>query len=390
VPGQHATLSPSGAERWISCPASVRLTADMPNESSKYAMEGTCCHALADIEARLSFGMITPAEATRERNMWRKHWQQEIGLTEEQEEEMANHVAAYLVLIHERVSAYPDSQVLFEQRVPTGIPSSWGTSDTVIVSPVHVEIIDLKYGMGVRVSAAGNPQLRLYGVGALEGIGDLLGDPETVTMTVFQPRLDHTDSETMAADDLREWRDSLLPVAELALGEDAPFGPSEDACRWCPAAGQCRAQLEWATQADFGTPAEMLSPEELAEVLKQVDAIEKWCEQVRAVGLDLIYTKGQPVPGWKAVRSGGRRSIPAANQEAAIEAMLAAGHSIAEVSTRKAKGIGELERLLSKPKFAAIVEPFVVKGQGSVSLAPEDDKRPAINPNTEAVKEFTE
>jgi hypothetical protein len=362
----------------------------MPNESSVYAKEGTCAHALGEIEARLSFGIITPAEATRERNLWRKHWQAEIGLTEEQEEEMANHVAAYVDLIHERADAYPDSNVLFEQRLATGIPSSWGTSDTVIVSPVHVEVVDLKYGMGVRVSAVGNPQLRLYGVGALEGIAELLGDPETVTMTVFQPRLDHTDSETMTAADLKAWRDSLIPIAEIALGDDAPFGPSEDACRWCPAAGQCRAQLEWATQADFGTPADLLEPAELAEALAQVDAIEKWCEQVRAVGLDLIYTKGTPVPGWKAVRSGGKRSIPVGNQEAAIEAMVQVGLSIEEISTRKTKGIGDLVKLLGKPKFAAIVEPYVVKGQGSISLAPEGDKRPAINPNTEAQKEFSE
>lgn len=388
MPDQHAILSPSGAERWISCPASVRLTADMPNESSKYAMEGTCAHALAELEARREFGMCTPAAATRERNLWRTHWENEIGLTEEMEEEMANHVADYVTLLTERMALHPNSQLLLEQRLPTGIPSSWGTSDAVIVSPVHVEIVDFKYGMGVQVYAAGNPQLRLYGVGALEVIAELLGDPEFVTMTVFQPRIYHTDSETLTAQDLRDWRDSLLPIAELALSDEAPFGPSESACRWCPAAGRCRAQLEWATQADFGTPADLLSPEELAEALTRIDAIEKWCEQVRAVGLDLIYTKGQPVPGWKAVRSGGRRSIP--DSEGAIAALLAVGHALNEISTRKVRGIGELEKLLGKPEFETVVSPFVVKGQGSVSLAPEDDKRPAINPNTEAQKEFRE
>lgn len=332
--------------------------------------------------------MCTPAAATRERNLWRTHWENEIGLTEEMEEEMANHVADYVTLLTERMALHPNSQLLLEQRLPTGIPSSWGTSDAVIVSPVHVEIVDFKYGMGVQVYAAGNPQLRLYGVGALEVIAELLGDPEFVTMTVFQPRIYHTDSETLTAQDLRDWRDSLLPIAELALSDEAPFGPSESACRWCPAAGRCRAQLEWATQADFGTPADLLSPEELAEALTRIDAIEKWCEQVRAVGLDLIYTKGQPVPGWKAVRSGGRRSIP--DSEGAIAALLAVGHALNEISTRKVRGIGELEKLLGKPEFETVVSPFVVKGQGSVSLAPEDDKRPAINPNTEAQKEFRE
>jgi hypothetical protein len=79
--------------------------------------------------------------------------------------------------------------LLLEQRLPTGIPDCWGTSDAVIVSPDAVEVCDFKYGLGVRVDAEGNPQIRLYGVGALEAYGDLLGDVHTVRLHIFQPRL---------------------------------------------------------------------------------------------------------------------------------------------------------------------------------------------------------
>lgn len=382
---EHAVLSPSAAERWISCPASIRVGSTLPAQAeTAYAMEGTCAHELGEIEARLAFGMITAAEHTRLRNTWRKDWE----VDEDTEEEMSVHVAAYVAFIQERAAAYPDTQVLLEQRLHTGVPSCWGTGDCVLVSPVHVEAVDLKYGAGVRVDAEGNPQVRLYGVGALEGIADLLGDVDTVIVTIFQPRIGggHVSSETLTADELRAWRDSIIPVAEEALGEHAHFGPSEEACRWCPAAGQCRAQLEWATANDFATDPDVLSPAELADALDQIPAIQQWIEAVQTITLDMAYSKGVPLPGYKVVRSGGKRSIP--DQQGAIDFLVEQGHSLEEVSKRSLRGIGELEALLGKDGFAETLHDYIKPPVGRPALVPEDDNRPAINPNTEAMKEF--
>lgn len=43
----HAQLSPSSAERWITCPGSVALCRNLPDSSSSYADEGTAAHDLA-------------------------------------------------------------------------------------------------------------------------------------------------------------------------------------------------------------------------------------------------------------------------------------------------------------------------------------------------------
>lgn len=391
MPEKHAVLGPSGATRWLGCPASVRMSAELGNLSTtnKFAEEGTAAHELGEIEARLALGIITPAEATRERNAWRKRWQAHplVQLSEEMEEEMANHIAGYVAYILMRRDAFPNTTVMLEQRLPTGVPSSWGTSDVVLVSPLHVEIVDLKYGMGYRVEAVDNPQVKLYGVGALEAFGDLIGEVEQVIMTIYQPRLEHVDSTTLTPEALRAWRDSIIPIAEEALGDNARFGPSDETCSWCPASGLCKAQMEWATQRDFGAPADTLTNEELADAVAMVPAIMSWCEAVKKVALDKAYSRGEKLPGLKVVRSNGRRYIT--DPEEAISALTMVGHALEAVSKRTIKGIGDLEKLLGKEEFNRVLEPFIEYREGSPSLVSADDKRPDINPNTEAMKEFS-
>lgn len=70
---------------------------------------------------------------------------------------------------------------MFETRLDLGryVPESFGTGDVIIYSGGVLEIIDLKYGKGVEVSAIDNPQLRLYGLGAYELLS-MLYDIHTV------------------------------------------------------------------------------------------------------------------------------------------------------------------------------------------------------------------
>lgn len=377
----HATLSPSSAERWISCPASVLLSEQAPEEQeSVYAREGTACHALAELRARHTLIQAIPRYDQK-----RAAWIKEFDIAPDAEAEMLEHADAYVDFLRERLAATPGAQLLLEQRLPTGIPNSWGTSDAIIVSPTVVESIDLKYGMGVRVEAHGNPQLRLYGVGALDTYGDLLGDVEVVRLTVFQPRLGHVATEELSAQELRDWRDSILPIAKSALEPGAPFGPSEDACRWCPMSGRCKPQMEWATARDFGLEPNVLDDEELAGALDQLPAIKMWVAAVEAYTLHRAFSEGKPIPGYKVVQSGGKRSV--VDHEGLIEAAVLLGFPEDAVSTRKAKGIGELEKLL-KRSFDMVAGPFVKKGEGSPSLVPESDRRESINPEARAAEDF--
>jgi hypothetical protein len=350
---------------------------DQPD--SVYAREGTAAHALAEHMARVRL-LGEPEDLS-----WAPAWRQEFDVLPEAEEEMLVYADDYVRFLRLRLQDNPGGVLLLEQRLPTGVPDCWGTSDAVIVSPDVVEVCDFKYGLGVRVEAQGNPQIRLYGVGALEAYGDMLGQVGVVRLHIFQPRLGHVSTEELTSNELRGWRDSIIPTAELALGPDAPFGPSDEACRWCPVSGQCRAQMEHSVQGDFA-PAELLDEVELADALERIPAIEKWCAAVKDYCLDLVYSKGKTIPGFKVVMSGGRRSIT--DPEGALEALTSIGYDKDEVSTRKMRGIGDLEKLLGGD-FDVAVGPFITRGPGSPSLVPESDRRAAVNPEAQAAQEFS-
>lgn len=387
MPDAHARLSPSGSERWLQCPASIRMEEQVPPEpESSYAREGTAAHALAEIEA--SFQLLGEDTATYDQRV--QDWYQEYLQDVDDLPEMEEYVQGYVGLLRERLENYPSSVLMLEQRLDTGVPTCWGTSDAVIVSPVHVEIVDLKYGKGVAVEAEGNPQLRLYALGALDTFGDMLGETQEVLMTVFQPRLGNCLTEKLHPDELRAWRAWVLPVADQALNDpEAPFGPSETACRWCPASGRCRAQLEDVFKDGFDEidPA-ILTPEEVAETQARLPQIRDWLEAFEKAALTMAYSESRPIPGWKVVMSSGRRYF--ADEVGAIDLLSTVyGYDLDEISRRKIIGIGDMERLLKRDKQPfTIVEPFIRKGDGKPSLVPESDKRRAVTPETEATKVF--
>lgn len=381
----HARLSPSSSERWLQCPGSVRLSEAVvqtlgPPLDSVYAREGTLAHKRAEIEAAYILGLVSGPEFDVLETRWRGE------TPPEWQEDMAAHAVTYATHLRELVNEEPHTQVLLEQRVNTGVPHVWGTADATLLGQKHLRVVDYKYGMGIRVSAYRNPQLRLYALGMLDAF-EALAEIETVHLTVIQPRLDYVSHDEISADRLRRWRDEVVkPQALLALGPDAYLSPSEKACKFCPAAGDCRARTEWAAKRDFGDPA-LLTVEEVGQLLHDIPAIRDWCNAVEKNALHQAYENGVPIPGWKVVRSGGRRSIK--DDEAAIEALTAAGFPASLVSRRTVETLGNLEKHLGRDKLNHLIGDLIIKSAGKESLVPVEDRRPAIDRNSEAATDFS-
>jgi len=407
MPSEHAKLSPSDSARWISCPAAIRMDESLreqglltDDEDSSYAREGTLAHALGELEAAHAFGLTDRRQYLLAKKQWTKEFEAE-NYEEGTLEEMQEHVRSFVKLIGERLKRFPNSQLMLEQRMDSGIEKCWGTSDVVIISPEHIEIIDLKYGAGVPVYAGDNSQLRIYGLGALRTF-NILGNLNLIVMTIFQPRAyDEPSSEEMHPDELIAWSEGVAePAAAEALhNPKAKFGPSEKACRWCPAAGFCRARIEKAVAEDFGdvfvdeplTPAkpETLSLDELAKAFRRLGEIRAWCNDIEKAALEAAYAQGKQLPGLKVVWSGGQRRIE--DPAAAIQTLIDAGWKVEDVAKPvQIKGIGELEKLMGKKEFAKILDPFIGKTKGREALVDESDKREAISPAKDAAAEFAE
>src|SRR5690606_30826303 len=188
-------------------------------------------------------------------------------------------------------------------------------------------VIDLKYGQGVPVSAEGNPQTRLYGLGAYEAYSALY-DIDRVFMTIVQPRLDSISTEELSVAALLEWAEEVIvPAAKLAYAGEGNFYPGEH-CRFCRAKAVCRARAEANLELarfDFAKP-ETLGPEEIAEILTQIERdFKAWISDVQDYALDQATNHGVKFPGWKLVE--GRSNRKYSDEEAVKTTLRDAGYT---------------------------------------------------------------
>lgn len=56
MPGKHALLSASASHRWLACPPSAKLCAELPDSSSSFAQQGTDAHSLCEYKLHKALG----------------------------------------------------------------------------------------------------------------------------------------------------------------------------------------------------------------------------------------------------------------------------------------------------------------------------------------------
>ena len=383
MPTKHARCSASAAHRWINCPGSVALSDQCPDPgASSYADEGTLAHSLAELKLRHALKELTTGQYKKQL----AKIQQSDYYNAEMDEATDFYVDAVL---EEFAAADEGAELMIEQQLSLEqwIPEGFGTSDVVIVSNTQIQVIDLKYGKGIKVEAKNNPQFRLYGLGAVSLFGDLY-DFDTVKTTVVQPRLDHVDSEVVILKELLLWgEEEVAPRAIMAM-EGSDYFVAGDWCRFCPAKARCRKRAEFnldLARMEFQKPP-LLSDEEIGEVLAKADHLQKWAEEVNQYALEQALA-GKHFEGWKLVE--GRSIRKYADETKVASTLMAAGFDEAMLYQRKLNGITEMEKLVGKKKLAATLGDLLIKPAGKPVLVPESDKREAINTTEAAKADFT-
>ena len=384
MPDVHAKLSASGSKKWLKCPGSVKLEAKVRDTPSEHAQEGTNAHALGEAKIRL---------ALKQYNRVKYHNAvKSLEITEDMEDYTENYKDFVLERYNEALSHSKDAKLFIEQRLDFSdyVPDGFGTGDVVIVYDGAIEIIDLKYGTGVKVSAQGNPQLRLYALGAVSAF-DYLYDIQSVTMTIYQPRIDNIDSETICIKELELWGEYVKERAMRADddGDDECFAGTHCDEGFCKARAICRAYAEERLRLavfDFAKPQD-LSIEEIAEIIDQSEKISKWVKLVSEYALSQAVNEGVKYPGFKLVEGKSIRKYARPDTEIG-EYLLAMGYQEEDIYKKELKGITDMEKLVGKKTFKEIFRDFVIKPQGRPTLVHTDDKRPEIRSVEQANEDF--
>lgn len=391
MPNSHALLSASGAAKWLNCPPSARLEEKFPNVSSEYAREGTVAHTLSEISARYNLNEISKNEF--------ETLKAELLATEDggkfYNEEMQEHAREYAELIYGKLqdakTRSTDAFAELEVKVDFSkwVPEGFGTGDCIIIADDWLEIVDLKYGKGHRVEATGNPQMRLYALGALEYYGALY-DIQNIRMTIFQPRLSGVQSsDEISGKELLKWAEKTVkPKAKQAFAGKGKFAPSEETCKFCRAKEQCKARYEKNLALfDEAEDPLLITPELAGAVLEKAADIKAWLTDLENLVQSTILS-GKAVPGWKIVE--GRSNRKFVDEQKVADAMKAAGYDEALLYERKLITLTQMEKDFGKKAVANTLGSLIIKPQGKPTLAPESDKRPAFQPEDAILAAFDE
>jgi hypothetical protein len=391
----HSRFAPSALKRILNCPRSVALAEAIlaasgmkgVRRSSVYAAEGSVAHVVAEDYLRSGPSCSTAL------GLGAKVQQDQHLITIDQD--MHEHGQDYADYVRGLMSS---TSVLFVERtvnldaVVGPEANMYGHLDAAVWSPdtAILDVIDYKYGRGIKVSPLANPQLMAYGLGALTSLAEI--DPDevrTVKTHVFQPRVSGLAvPDTIPTIDLLMWgADEVAPIvaeimADGAINREYVTG---EHCRFCPALAHCPAMRDRATQAAqkaFGSSPVLpvaMSADELAAVMVEVEVVGPFLDAVAKEAL-LRVASGQTVPGYKLVAKRGRRVWAASPSDVETVTGLLPDDLF---EPAQIKSVAQVEKLLPKKDRAAL-KPLIELKSSGYSLASASDPRPAVSGNNAA------
>ena len=366
----HAILGASSSGRWLKCPGSVRLNEQAPPQKfSEYAALGTAAHDLAEKVLKTKTKNAIDYKGKKINSF-------EVDL------DMIQAVQVYVDLIREESKGF---EVDLEKRFSLEWlhKGMFGTNDASFGEPFGtLNIYDYKHGAGIAVEAENNTQMLYYALGAsYDPDTKDLEDYEEIRMVIVQPRAFHEDgpirSWTISRDELLEWKEKIKAGAIATEDPNAPFNPSDDACRWCNAAGFCPAlnqKTQEIAKTDFGDTlpdAEAITIEQAAKVVAHKKMLSDFVEACEARIEEEMITNKKTLKGLKVVR---KRGATIWNDEGMAEKVLAKEYGD-KIYNKKIKTPNQMEKALGKDATQDLFQ----KVEGGFTIAPESDRRKEVN-----------
>src|SRR5574343_1506492 len=386
-PSNHRRLGFSSAHRWTPCPGSIRMSEGIKEEPSPYAEEGSAAHFLGETcfrKARVKadyyqgrvirkvkdgYSMLRPGATLEEGD---------FEVTEEMCEAVQDYLNSVRIAMNENPALVLEVEKSFD--LSQFHPDLGGTNDAVLSEPFGaLKIFDYKHGAGYAVEVDGNVQLMGYALGAC-----LQADSDEIELVIVQPRARHprgpVRSYKLTQAQLLKWANETLVSAANAT--DVPNAPlhAGDWCRFCKAKAVCPELHDHAVavvKSDLSTvplPApEALSTVDLVRVLQSKDLLLGWLKAVEGHALSMLK-EGQEGPGYKRVRGRANRKwkeLAASWLEEHLPGR--------EIWDKKLKGIPAIEKVIKHDGLKVDLTEIIEKPEGALAIAPEADKRPAVN-----------
>lgn len=388
--GSHSLLAPSAAHRWSLCPGSIAACRDESDKSGEDAASGTLTHSMG--QAALIVYTEGGIPVGEPKSPWRVGTEHEVeGYKFTIDQDRIDRVMAY----RDGVAREP-GRLFIERQLDLsnvlGVPNQGGTGDAITLNTEIKRIIvgDLKDGAEV-VYAKDNPQLILYALAALDRFS-MVCDWVDVKVAIHQPRMHHYDEWIYTVAELMEWQKKLRGAAQEAyalynVGTPqqilTSLTPGGAQCRWCPIRGKCKARtaavLALFPLDDVEEPeVHLLTDQDLAAALKQVDEIENWCRDIGTEALKRALA-GIKIPAFKLAR--GRKGNRSWRDDAEAGAMLEMLLPVDQCyKPRKPVSPAEAEKSLKRIGTSVQpLAPLITQSDGALSLVREDDPRAAVD-----------
>lgn len=264
-----------------------------------------------------------------------------------------------------RIPTFADNPptLKLEQRVALDVPGVFGTIDVLGVAGRVGLVCDWKFGHR-EVRADHNIQLGTYAAGAISTFPELFEGVDRWVFAIVQPAHGLSVWETDNA-----WIEHLRERIREAADKIRARIDERQAGAWCQ---YCKGSLDCREIRDplvkIGKQA--VGAISYAEALSLAEKAEAFVKNIYRE-VEAAMMRGEKVLGYKVVEKRPTRKWTLSNEEL-IDA-------VPEVATVDVLSPAQLEKKLSKAEFKARAEQYVTKQSSGLTIAPDSDKRPAVD-----------
>lgn len=367
----HAIYGASSAERWVSCPGSIRMQGVVaPLSTSDAAEEGTLAHEVF-------------AELLRSSNM--NETIEELLSNPRYHTDMIFDGRDAVLWILEQQSTY--SQIFVEHKVRSDsftLPDQFGSLDAAVVDDDKFMVIDYKYGYAA-VDPTYNHQLIYYAIALADELGV---NPKNVNLVIIQPRLMDGSEKIKMFSCGGETLDFYRIKFRLAVTESLKPDPQLYAgrwCRYCSAAMNCpeflgrtvetfeESALDSAIVPKFSNTITPGVEARFDEFLEAAELMEIFISQVKSRAFQILANGGS-IRGYKLVE---RRATRKWKNEQEVIQVLSSQVPHEMLFSKKLNSPATLEKIAGKE----IVNSLVEKKSSGLTVTKTEDKRSAVKGN---------